>query len=110
MLTRYTTTLKELVVNKKQMLKNIYLTNGVIFSQRVLTSLIDKGMAREKAYDIVQPIAMIAFDNDESFQELLLESKIIMKTLTKKEIDKLFDISFYMKNVNYILKQTGIKK
>lgn len=110
MLTRYTTTLKDLVVNKKQMLKNIYLTNGVIFSQRVLTSLIDKGMAREKAYDIVQPIAMIAFDNDESFQELLLESKIIMKTLTKKEIDKLFDISFYMKNVNYILKQTGIKK
>jgi adenylosuccinate lyase len=58
MLTRYTNVLKNLVVNKKQMLENITLTRGVVFSQRVLTKLIEKGMSREQSYDLTQKIAM----------------------------------------------------
>ena len=78
MLNRYANLLDNLVVYEDQMLKNIYLTNKVIFAQRVMTTLISKGLSREEAYDTVQPISMEAYNNNLDYQELLSKNEKIM--------------------------------
>jgi adenylosuccinate lyase len=108
MLNRYTKVLDNLTVFEERMMKNIYLTNGVIFSQRVLTKLIDKGLSREIAYDTVQPIAMNAWENNLQYRELLLEDKVVTKYLSEDEIDSAFDISYFLRNVDVIFKRVGI--
>ncbi|MDR0675107.1 MAG: adenylosuccinate lyase [Mycoplasmataceae bacterium] len=108
MLNRYTTVLDNLVIYPKQMLKNINLTHGVIFAQRVMNKLITKNCSREKAYDMVQPIAMEAYNNVVSFKELLLKNKDVMHKLTIKDINDCFDLSYYFKKINYIYKKVGI--
>ena len=87
MLNRYANLLDNLVVYEDQMLKNIYLTNKVIFAQRVMTTLISKGLSREEAYDTVQPISMEAYNNNLDYQELLSKNEKIMSILTKEELD-----------------------
>ena len=109
MLNRYTKVLNNLTVFEGNMYKNIYKTNGVIFSQRVLTKLIDKGLSREEAYDYIQPISMICFNENLHFKELLLNNKNITKILNKEEIEKCFNIDFFLKNVDNIYKRVGIK-
>ncbi len=91
-----------LVVNKENMLKNIDLTKGVIFSQKVLLSLIDKGMLREEAYKIVQKLAHEAIQTQNGFKELLKKDSAVSKLLSTEEIDALFDINYYYKYINYI--------
>lgn len=108
MLNRYTNVLKTLTVFEDRMLKNIYLTNGVIFAQRVLTKLIDAGLSREKAYDTVQPIAMNAWENGLQYKELLLEDETVMAHLSKEEIDDAFDLQYFLRNVTVIYKRVGI--
>ncbi len=105
MLTRYANTLQNLVVNEKRMIKNIDLTQGVIFSQQVLTALINKGLSRESAYDLVQPLAENAMNQEIHFKTLLTNNEIIARYLTKKELEDLFKLDIYYKNVNYIYKQ-----
>ncbi|MDR3257785.1 MAG: adenylosuccinate lyase, partial [Mycoplasmataceae bacterium] len=108
MLTRYANVLDNLVVYPKQMLKNIYSTNGVIFAQRVMSKLIIKGSTRENAYDLVQPLAMKAYNNNIQFQEVLLKSKDVMKKLSKIELKSCFDLDYYFKKIDYIYKKVGI--
>lgn len=102
MLTRYSKTLKTLVVNEKRMQKNIDLTKGVIFSQRIMTALIDKGASREIAYDIIQPLADMAVQEETHFKILLEDNQTIKRYLTNKEIDDLFKPEIYSKNADYI--------
>jgi len=59
-LQRYTKVINNLIVNENKMIENIHLTQGVIFSQRVLNKLIEKGLSRESAYDLTQPLAIKA--------------------------------------------------
>ena len=108
MLNRYSKVLENLTVFEERMLQNIYLTNGVIFSQRVLTKLIDKGLSREKAYDKVQSLAMISFNNNISFKGLLLKDETIIKHLTSSELEESFKIEYFLKNVDLIYKRVGI--
>ncbi len=91
------------------MYKNIYTTNGVIFSQRVLTKLIDKGLSREDAYDLVQPISMKCFNDDLQFKDLLFDNNEISNILPKNDIKECFNIDFFLKNVDNIYKRVGIK-
>lgn len=109
MLNRYTKVLKNLTVFKDRMYKNIYLTNGVIFSQRVLTKLVDKGLSRESAYDLVQPISMNSFNNDLQFKDLLFDNKDITNVLSKSDIEDCFNLDYFLRNVNTIYKRVGIK-
>ena len=95
MLNRYANLLDNLVVYEDQMLKNIYLTNKVIFAQRVMTTLISKGLSREEAYDTVQPISMEAYNNNLDYQELLSKNEKIMSILTKEELDSCFTLDYY---------------
>ena len=108
MLNRYTRVLENVTVFEDRMMKNIYLTNGVIFSQRILSKLIEKGLSREKAYDTIQPLSMKSWEEGLMFKDLLLESKYINEYLTKEEIEKSFDIAYFLKNVDEIFRRVGI--
>jgi len=108
MLNRYMKVLENLTVFEDRMLKNIFITNGVIFSQRILSKLIEKGLSREKAYDTIQPLSMNSWENGLLFKDLLLESKEIREYLDLDEIEDAFDISYFLKNVTTIYKRVGI--
>ena len=108
MLNRYYKVLDTLVVFKEKMLKDIYITNGVIFAQRVLTKLIDKGFSREKAYDTVQVIAMDSWENNLDFKTLLLKNNVIMGVLSPEEVEDAFEIDYFLRNVKEIYKRVGI--
>ena len=97
-----------LYVYPENMMKNINLTNGLIFSQEVLLALIKKGISREDSYKIVQKNAMKAWENKCSFKDLLFKDKKIMSYLTEKEIENLFDLDKVMVNINKIYKRIGI--
>ena len=109
MLNRITNILKNLVVYPDNMLKNIYLTHGVIFSQRIMNALIAKGLVREAAYDMVQPLAMQTLMNGGEFVEYVKNSPQICQHLSSEEIDNCFTLEYYMKNVDYIYRQCGLK-
>ena len=109
MLNRFKNVLDNLVVYEDQMLKNIAKTNGIIYSQRVMSALIDKSMSREQAYDLIQNIAMNAYDKGISFKELILNDKEVSQYLSKEEIDECFKIEYYLHNVDAIYKRCEIK-
>src|SRR5690606_25761284 len=94
MLNRFSNIVKNLTVFPENMKRNMDKTHGVIFSQRVLLKLIDKGMAREAAYDIVQPKAMEAWETETHFKQLVEQDKQIIQTLTQEEIDDCFDYTW----------------
>ena len=94
--------IENLIVKEENMLKNINLTKGVIFSQKVLLTLIDKGMLREDAYKIVQGLAHESIRSQIDFSELLKKDASVSKHITAQEIDELFDINYYFKYINYI--------
>ena len=108
MLNRYVKVLEDLVVWPENMIKNIMKTNKVIFAQRVMNALINKGLSREEAYDTVQPIAMNSFENNLDYQELLANDKKVMSYLTKEELDDCFTLEYYLKNVEEIYKRVEI--
>ena len=108
MLNRYKKVLENLTVFEDRMLKNIYLTNGVIFAQRVLTKLIDAGLSRELAYDTVQPIAMNAWENGLQYKDLLMENGVVTEYLSKEEIEDAFNIEYFLRNVDTIFTRVGL--
>lgn len=108
MLNRMMGILENLVVFQERMLQNIYMTNGVIFAQRVMNALIDKGFVREEAYDTVQPIAMRAMAEGAAYKDLLAADPIVSSMLTAEELDACFTLDYYMKNVDFIYKRIGI--
>lgn len=108
MLNRMGNILGNLTVFEEKMKADIYLTNGVIFAQRVMNALISKGFAREKAYDTVQPVAMAAMAQGLPYIDLLRENPVIKENLTDKELEDCFTLDYYMKNVDYIFERNGI--
>lgn len=105
MLNRFGNILENLVVFPENMLKNIYLTHKVIFAQRVMTALINKGFSREKAYDLVQPIAMKAWFDALDYKELLLQNPEVMAQFTPEELDQCFTLEYYLKQVPAIFER-----
>jgi adenylosuccinate lyase len=105
MLQRYTTTLDGLVVYEDKMLAQINATQGVIYSQRVLTLLLEKGWSREQAYDHIQVIAMQAMTLQVDFQSLLKSDPLVKSILSFEEINSCFTLDFYTRHVDYIYSQ-----
>ena len=108
MLNRFSNIIKNLTVFPENMKRNINKTYGVIFSQRVLLNLIDKGMNRETAYGIVQPLAMEAWETGIHFKELLEKDEQVTSVLSPSEIQNCFDTTYHLKNVDYIFKKIGL--
>jgi len=108
MLNRFTNVVKNLTIYEDNMKNNIDATYGVIFSQRVLLSLIDKGLAREAAYNVVQPLAMKAWKEKVPFRSLVENDKTVREKLTMKEIDACFDYTYHLKNVDFIFERLGL--
>ena len=108
MLNRFRGILENLVVFEDVMKENIYRTRKVIFAQRVMNALIEKGFSREKAYDTVQPVAMRAMSERADYQELLAETPEVMAVLTREELDSCFTLEYYLKNVDFIFDRVGI--
>ncbi len=109
MLNRMMSILGNLTVFEEKMKADIYMTNGVIFAQRVMNALIGKGFAREKAYDTVQPVAMRAMAAGVPYIDLLREEPTVSATLTPEELEGCFTLDYYMKNVDYIYKRNKIE-
>ena len=109
MLNRMRGILENLTVFEDRMKQNIFMTNGVIFAQRVMNALIGKGFVREKAYDTVQPIAMRAMAEGAAYHDLLAQDPVVSSMLTPEELDACFTLDYYMKNVDFIYKRNKIE-
>jgi adenylosuccinate lyase len=108
MLNRFTNIVKNLKVYPENMKKNMDRTLGLIYSQRVLLALIDAGMTREEAYDLVQPKAMEAWEKQVPFRSLIEADERITSRLTKEQIDDCFDYRYHLKHVDTIFERLGL--
>ena len=102
--------IKDLKVYPENMRRNLELTQGLIFSQRVLLALIDKGLSREEAYEMVQRNAMEAWQQKKSFLPLLEADNRVTAHLTRSELESLFDYNYYLKHVDSIFERLGLTK
>ena len=109
MLNRFGNILDNLTVFEDNMKANINKTYGVIYSQRFMLKLIEKGFSREKAYDLVQPNAMKAWNEKISFKELMENNPEVTAQLSQEEIDDCFNPMHHLKNVDTIFKRVGIE-
>lgn len=105
MLNRLMGIIKDLQVYPERMLSNIGKSFGLYNSQRVLLALVDKGLTREQAYMLVQRNAMESWSKGINFMELLKSDSDIRKYLTSEEIEEIFDIKYYFRNIDYIFRR-----
>ncbi|MFJ6211116.1 adenylosuccinate lyase [Lysinibacillus sp. NPDC092081] len=108
MLNRFGNIVKNLTVFPENMKRNMGRTFGLIYSQRILLALIDKGLVREEAYDTVQPLAMQAWDEQVQFRTLVDASEKITSYLTKEELDDCFDYNYHLQHVDMIFERLGL--
>lgn len=97
-----------LIVNTDQMKENLEKTKGVIFSQQLMLKLINKGLTRVQAYDIVQSAALTVHTEGLPFLDAISEDKRVREYLSRKEIEECGDIEYHLKHVDYIFKKVGI--
>ena len=104
-LVRLSAILDKMIVYPKTMIKNLNLTRGLVFSQEVMLELTKSGIAREKAYRLVQSHAKASFANNTNLLTLLKSDKSITSKISEKRLDKIFTYDKHLKNVNYIFKR-----
>ena len=92
-------------VYPKKMLRNLNISNGLIFSQRVMLELTKHGFSREKAYKIVQKNAQNSHKENISFYDSLMNDSLINKKISNKDLMKMFDIDYHTKRINLIYKR-----
>ncbi|MFC3418599.1 adenylosuccinate lyase [Salinicoccus hispanicus] len=109
MMSRFTNIIKNLTVFEDNMKANIDKTFGLVYSQRVMLILIDKGLVREEAYDLVQPKAMESWETKVPFRELVEQDDRIKTLLTEAEIDDCFDETHHLKRVDTIFQRAGLE-
>ena len=107
-LNKFSEVIKGLQVYPENMLRNLIRTKGLIFSQRLLLALMDKGLARARAYDLVQKLAMKSWKDELDFKELVLKDNNINKYLNAKEIESCFELDYYLRQINKIFKKIGL--
>ena len=106
MLYRFNGVMNNLVVHEDNMLKDTQLYGGIVYSQKVLLRLVEKGLTREEAYEIVQKHALSAL-NGGDFKKELLADKTVTSLLSENEIKKCFTAEDYLKNINEVFKRFG---
>lgn len=108
MLNRFAKIIKELTVFPEMMQKNMDHSLGLVFSQQVMLALINQGLTREEAYEIVQPLAMDAWSTNSPFLQLVLASTIVREYLSEEAIKACFDYNYHVKYVDVIFKRLGL--
>jgi adenylosuccinate lyase len=108
MLNRFGNIVKNLTVFPENMKRNMDRTQGLIYSQRVLLALIDTGMTREEAYDLVQPKAMEAWEKQVPFRGLVEAEEAIISRLSAEMIEDCFDYNYHLKGVDTIFERLGL--
>ncbi|WP_121664301.1 adenylosuccinate lyase [Metabacillus litoralis] len=108
MLNRFGNIVKNLTVFPENMKRNMDRTQGLIYSQRVLLALIDTGMTREEAYDLVQPKAMEAWEKQVPFRGLIEAEEKITSRLSAETIADCFDYNYHLKGVDTIFERLGL--
>lgn len=109
MLEKAASLVENLVVNKEKMLKNMDLSGGHIYSQRLLLELIKKGLTRIEAYDMVQATALEAYKENSSFKEKVLSHKKMKELFSEKELEDIFGTAYHMRQVDTVFKNIGLK-
>jgi len=107
-LSLFTYIVKGLQVYPERMRENLEVTRGLVFSQRVLTALIEKGLSRQKAYEIVQRNSMKAWKERASFLGLLQADPEVSKHLSQSELKGLFDYQFFLRHVDEVFERLGL--
>jgi adenylosuccinate lyase len=102
MLHKFIRVIEGLNVYPENMMANLIKTKGLIFSQRVLLELMEKGLSRTKAYDLVQRCAMKTWKEGRDFRKNLLEDKDVSRYLAARDLDRILDLNYYLRNVNKI--------
>ncbi len=104
-LVRLSNLLDNMIVYPKNMLKNLNLTKGVIFSQELMLELTKSGLAREKAYKIIQKHAKNSYSKNINLMELIKTDKLIVSKLSEKKLNNIFKFSKHLKNINFIFRR-----
>jgi adenylosuccinate lyase len=105
MLARVTDVVKNLIVYPDRMKRNMELTGGLVFSQRLLLALIEKGAQRKESYEAVQRNAMIAWKDGGRFQELVMRDPFITRHLKSSEITACFDPMYYLRHLDHVFRR-----
>jgi adenylosuccinate lyase len=104
----FTSIMQGLQVYPQRMKRNIALTKGLIFSQRVMLTLINKGLSRQKAYELVQRNAMKAWKRNRSFLNLLKADPEVTAVLSPSELEQNFDEQYYLRYIDDVFKRLGL--
>ena len=108
MLDRFARIMDNLVVFEENMKDNIQKTHGLVFSQRLLLMLINKGISREESYDMVQPLAMQAWEQRTGLMVLAQADPLVSQHLTNDEIAEAFDLNHHMSQVDVLFNRVGL--
>ena len=108
MLNKFMDVVGHLVVYEDRMLENLEKSGGALFSGRLLVKLIDRGFTRSEAYDKIQRCAFSARKDSIEFKDAVLRDNGIRSVLNEKEIEEVFNVKYYMKNVDRIFRHVGI--
>jgi adenylosuccinate lyase len=103
-----TSVMKGLQIYPQRMKRNLELTKGLVFSQRVMLALIDKGLSRQKAYELVQRNAMKSWKGNKNFLSLLKADSEVTANLPQGELEPLFDYQYYLRYVDEIFQRLGL--
>jgi adenylosuccinate lyase len=106
----FTEIVRGMVVYPERMRRNMELTFGVVFSQRVLLELVEKGMSRQDAYPLVQAAAHIALDERRPFRDTIAEQPGVTHHLTPSDLDAIFDYAYYTREVDKSFARLGLLK
>jgi len=106
----FTSVISGLQVYPKKMKQNMELTKGLIFSQRVMLALVDKGLSRQKAYELVQRNAMKSWKGNRNFLTLLKADREVIAVLPPAELESIFDYQYYLRHIDDIYKRLGLTR
>ncbi len=108
MIKKFSEVIEGLAVYPEYMLANLVMTRGLIFSQRIMLELMRKGLERILAYDLVQRCALRSWENKQDFKESILDDKDVRRYLSPQEIERIFNLDYYLRYVSQIFRKVGL--
>ena len=108
MLTKFTAVMEGLSVHTKNMITNLTKTKGLIYSQRILVELMDRGLTRTAAYEVIQRCAMQVWQTGFEFKEVLARDRKVKHYLSQDELESFFNVKYYLKHIDRIFKKVGL--